>query len=200
MIVLGIDGWRDGWVGVRLDRGRFTSACVGRSLRDLIDDTDERIGIDIPLSFAVDGAARTFDIEARRRLRGRASTLFVVPSREVMEAEPYAAANALSRQRHGRGISKQVYNLRSKIFEAAELDDDRFIEVHPEVAFAEMAGEPLMERKKSWAGQQRRRALLRRQGVEIPDDVGPAGVVPPDDLLDAAAVAVAVQTRDLRTR
>ncbi len=57
------------------------------------------------------------------------------------------------------------------------------------MSFAALAGEPLPERKKTWAGQARRRRLLAAAGITLPDDLGPSGVVPPDDLLDAAAAA-----------
>ena len=43
--------------------------------------------------------------------------------------------------------------------------------------------------KKTWAGQMVRRRLLERHGIELPDDLGPVGVVPPDDVIDAAAAA-----------
>jgi predicted RNase H-like nuclease len=63
------------------------------------------------------------------------------------------------------------------------------VEAHPELCFAALAGAPLPERKHSWAGAVRRRALLAAAGIEVPDDLGPAGAVPVDDVLDAAAVA-----------
>jgi predicted RNase H-like nuclease len=62
-------------------------------------------------------------------------------------------------------------------------------EAHPEVSFRTMAGEPLAHAKKTWAGQARRRELLAKQGIVLPDSLGPAGQAPPDDVLDAAAVA-----------
>jgi predicted RNase H-like nuclease len=52
-----------------------------------------------------------------------------------------------------------------------------------------MAGEPLTYAKKTWTGQARRRELLARHGIVLPDQLGPAGQAPPDDVLDAAAVA-----------
>ncbi|ADP82737.1 DUF429 domain-containing protein [Pseudofrankia inefficax] len=51
------------------------------------------------------------------------------------------------------------------------------------------AHRPLTHAKTTWAGAARRRALLRSAGILLPDDLGPAGVVPPVDVLDAAAVA-----------
>src|SRR3712207_3556125 len=52
-----------------------------------------------------------------------------------------------------------------------------------------MAGAPLAYAKKTWSGQARRRELLARHGIVLPDMLGPAGQAPPDDVLDAAAVA-----------
>jgi predicted RNase H-like nuclease len=51
------------------------------------------------------------------------------------------------------------------------------------------AHRPLEYAKTTWAGAARRRALLRAAGILLPDDLGPANVVPPVDVLDAAAVA-----------
>jgi predicted RNase H-like nuclease len=51
------------------------------------------------------------------------------------------------------------------------------------------AQRPLSHAKTTWAGAARRRALLRAAGIVLPDDLGPANVVPPVDVLDAAAVA-----------
>jgi predicted RNase H-like nuclease len=44
--------------------------------------------------------------------------------------------------------------------------------------------------KRSWNGQQERRAALASVGIEVPAILeGRAGLVPPDDLLDAAVAA-----------
>ena len=68
--------------------------------------------------------------------------------------------------------------------------DTLVCEVHPELSFAEMAGEVLAERKTTWAGAMRRRALLAAHGLTLPDDLGSAGrEAKVDDVLDAAAVA-----------
>lgn len=189
MSVVGFDGWRGGWIGIRLRNGVFAEAVEGRRLAALISTRDAVIGVDMPLGFADGAEPRPFDLAARARLGARASTLFIVPSRDVMATAPYAEANRVARRRYGKGISKQVYNLREKIFEAIELDDERLIEIHPELVFADLAGEPLAEPKKTWNGQRRRLALLEEVGVTLPAELRSAGRVPPDDIIDAAAVA-----------
>jgi predicted RNase H-like nuclease len=109
----------------------------------------------------------------------------------VLETSSYTEANELSKQHFGRGISAQSYALRRKIFEVDECatTDDRIYEVHPEVCFTAMKSEPLAYTKKSWHGQQARLHLLAQNGINIPDDLGPVGLIPPDDIIDAAAAA-----------
>jgi len=84
-----------------------------------------------------------------------------------------------------------VYALRRKILEVDKCasTDDRIYEVHPEVSFAAMNGEPLAYPKKSWHGQPARLHLLANAGITIPEDLGPVGSIPPDDIIDASAAA-----------
>jgi predicted RNase H-like nuclease len=83
---------------------------------------------------------------------------------------------------HGRAkVSAQAYALRERIFEAervAELDG-RVYQVHPEVCFCEMAGEPLQHSKRTWSGFKERFELLERNGITIPSALGAAGAAAP---------------------
>jgi predicted RNase H-like nuclease len=66
--------------------------------------------------------------------------------------------------------------------------------VHPEVSFQALAGgDPLPYAKKSWRGQAIRRSLLAAAGILLPEALGEADSVPPDDILDAAAAAWSAQ-------
>lgn len=72
-------------------------------------------------------------------------------------------------------------------------------EVHPEVAFATVAGAPLLSKHTS-EGRSQRAAVLRQVGIELPPV--PKGAKP-DDLLDAAicayvAVGIAAGSSDIR--
>ena len=91
------------------------------------------------------------------------------------------------------GFSVQAWSLREKIRQADELRAQRprlLYEVHPELSFAELNGGPVIAAsKKTWNGQMTRRAVLARAGIDLPDDLAGAGIVPADDVLDAAAVA-----------
>ena len=172
---------------VALLDGRFDSAGVAPTASDFVNIDAAVIGIDIPIGLPEAGR-RAADLEAKRLLGARSSTLFLAPPRLVVEAEPYAAANELAKQRFGFGISRQSYGLRDKILEVDAIGDERFHEVHPELSFKEMAGEVLPS-KKTWDGTARRRHLLAGARIELPNGLGEAGAVPVDDVLDAAAAA-----------
>jgi predicted RNase H-like nuclease len=101
----------------------------------------------------------------------------------------HAEAAALSRQLIGKGITQQSYALRYKIFEVDALLEERVIEVHPEVSFHALAKGQLPYRKKSWNGFWRRWQLLTSVGIDVPPDLGLAGVAPLDDIADAAVGA-----------
>lgn len=188
---IGVDAFAGGWVAVELDSaGRFAAAWPARTLAALLAGVPATaaIGVDIPIG-GVESGWRDADLAARARLGRRASTVFLMPPREVWALESYEAANTELRRRSGAGLARQSFHLFRKMREAeAERDQHDLFESHPELVFAAMAGAPLVT-KNSWAGLVRRRALLSEVGIVFPDDLGPAGVVPSDDVLDAAAVA-----------
>ncbi len=192
-VVAGFDGWRGGWVGIVLDGGTYAGSVVAESMAEAIARLEEAavIAVDIPMS-PPRARVREAEQEAKRLLGSRSSTVFLTPPRVVLRASTYAAARAEATARFGRGVSAQAYALRHRILELEPLAraDERIHEVHPELAFREMnAGTPVEDNKKTWAGQMRRRRLLAGEGIEVPDELGAVGMVPPDDVLDAAAVA-----------
>jgi predicted RNase H-like nuclease len=148
------------------------------------------IGVDMPIGYPATDR-RPADVAARAFLGRRASSVFFTPTRAVLTAVDYAAANALSKRTTTRGISAQSFALRTKILEIESIAaaDARLYEVHPEVSFAALAGGPLSAGKKSWTGQMERRALLIQAGIVIPDALPAVGRAAPDDVLDAAVAA-----------
>lgn len=149
------------------------------------------IGVDIPIGLVARGV-READLEVRRFLVRRPSSLFVMPPRGVVTARTYETACARAVTSTGKRISRQAFNLFEKLREVdRHVGDARLVEVHPETSFALMAGEPgLVHGKRSWAGVARRRALLAAEGIALPDAFGTAvDAVGVDDVLDAAAAA-----------
>ena len=62
-------------------------------------------------------------------------------------------------------------------------------EVHPEVSFAMLLGQPATSPKKTWTGMRERLQALRGAGIDL-DEIGEAGRhAGVDDVLDAAAAA-----------
>ena len=149
----------------------------------------DAIGVDIPIGMP-QTATRRADREARRFVGSRAPSVFDTPPRAVLEAPTYEEARNISLSKYGRGVSAQSYRLREKL-----LDVDRarsghpIFEVHPEVSFCGLAGKPLAHNKRSWNGQMLRRRLLMGAGLALPDELDDAAAVAVDDVLDAAVVA-----------
>ena len=193
MAVMGVDGWRGGWVGALLD-GREVHVLHLTSMADVLAVPDvDVVGIDMPIGLSDDGR-RTCDLEARRRLgrAGAASTVFPAPVRPVLGAESYAEARRLAVAASRRSISSQSWNLVPSI---RRVDDalgnpptDHVVEVHPELAFRDLDPR-VRDRKALLRGQaQRIRALLPVMDVLHGLAEAPAGI-PLVDALDACAAA-----------
>jgi predicted RNase H-like nuclease len=142
--------------------------------------------VDTPIGLLPSGW-RDCDRAAAAHIGRRRSSVFAVPPAPVWDVGDYPTANALCRTLTGAGLSKQAYNLRPRVLEANALTN--LYEVHPEVSFRELSGAELLYPKLTWAGHTVRRSLLHSAGIDLPDDLGPAGLAGPDDVLDAAAVA-----------
>ena len=185
-VVAGVDGYRDGWVVVRLDVAGAVGVCTFQTFAEIAPLDVRVIAVDIPIGVPETGL-RPADVAARRFVGGRASSVFPTPPRVALEAESFAEALARARGATGRGISAQSYALRRRILEveAVARTDERVVEVHPEVSFAELAGSPLAHSKRTPEGLSERRGHLRRAGL----DAAPARGVPEADLLDALVAA-----------
>ncbi len=193
MRVLGVDGWAKGWVSVELDDGQFAGARVDSTLQGLLDAAAEVswVAVDIPLGL-VEGGARQADVETALLLGPRRSSVFPTPPRPVFAEDSYLAAAQRHVELVGKGLSRQSYALRTRLLEANVLYDRggfALREVHPEMSFTMMGDGPPTMSKKTWEGQRDRLERLRSVGIELPDRLGAAGVVPADDILDAAAAA-----------
>jgi predicted RNase H-like nuclease len=191
-VVVGVDGWSRGWVGVELRDGRFAEARQEATLDALLTAVDaDAIAIDIPLGL-VERGWRQADVEAKKLLGRRSSRVFLTPPRAALAQVAHAAASSLCRELNQQGFSIQAWGLKRKLLEANVINDVgdlRLYEVHPEVSFAAMGLGPNDTGKKTWAGQRQRLRLLKSVGIHLPDELGTAGVVPPDDVIDATAAA-----------
>ena len=182
----GVDMAGGGWAVVVLDDDRVVQAFRSESFAEALLVEAEVVGVDIPIGIPETGP-RPADVEARRFVGARGSSVFPTPVRKVLEAPTYAEARAIAVELTGKSVSAQSYALRHRILEVdqhASLDE-RVIEVHPEVSFSELAHRPLLLKHRT-DGLAERRALLEEAGIDVPDSV-PRIAEP--DLLDATIVA-----------
>ena len=198
MKVLGLDGFRNGWVTVSFDGSTAAIGFHGH-VADALAGSFERAAIDIPIGMSVDGE-RLCDRLACDALHPHRSRVFTGARRWLWEEfDDPDKANAEALRRCEKRASRQLWHIGRKIMEV-----DAFVrshpqleirEAHPELVFRRLnAGRPLPS-KKSGEGLSMRRALLRRTGFEQIDDwLGAArrGTgAKADDVLDACVVAVA---------
>ena len=159
--------------------------------------------VDIPIGLPGAGSqARDCDIEARRAVAPRGSTVFPAPSRAALAADGYEAACEANLHATGRKLSRQCWGIVPKIGEV-----DRWLrqgrqrpvvrETHPEVAFWALNGQrPVLESKKSASGLSARLELLsaRFRGARACYAACDAEYrrkdVARDDIVDAMACAV----------
>lgn len=178
--VVGVDKARGGWVAVDLVDGAYGRSRFIERLGPGAFDRCRCVAIDIPLAYPRTGR-RSAELDARKRLGRRASTVFLTP--------PAEAVSGSWEEARSRGVSKQSWNLVPFIEEARAARGVNWIEAHPELVFLVLAG-AAPPPKKTWNGHTERRRLLADAGIEIPDDIGDAGRVAADDVLDAAACAL----------
>lgn len=199
--VAGIDGCRGGWLALVLGpEGDVRDIAVAPGWRDLDLDDCTILAVDMPIGLS-DSGPRACDIAARRHLpRGRKSSVFAPPRRAMLKCGTWAEANALGRAGDGAGISHQAWNLIAKIRELDSAIDpasqERIREVHPELVFQRLAGSTPLPSKKAPAGRAARLALLEAAGIAgLPGRIAalPRKLAQPDDLLDAAACALAAR-------
>lgn len=194
--VLGVDACKGGWVGIALGE-QDPQAYAAADIEALIRKVEEHgplavVAVDIPIGLP-DAGRRRADELAKAEIGARRSSVFMTPVRRALGAPDHRAAVAINRELAGEGSSIQAFGLKVKVFEVerfAGRDSHVLIEVHPEVSFAHMAGQPLTSRKLTWAGAEQRRELLRACGIALSGDLGLAGWnAGVDDVLDAGAAA-----------
>ena len=196
--VLGVDACPAGWVGVLLAPGRPPAVLAAGRIAALVELARESaevavVAIDIPIGLP-DRGSRLADELARRALPGKGSSVFTTLTRAAYTAESYADGREqnLAATDGLRSASAQAYALRARILDVDEWLRSKptvaVIEVHPELSFARMAGQPIAARKKDPEGIDARRRTLERAGVVPPAWYRGSGFGE-DDLLDACAVA-----------
>jgi predicted RNase H-like nuclease len=197
--VAGVDGTPGGWAILIMEADRLRIRRLA-ALSDLLDVASdfEIIAVDIPIGLldTYEVGGRVCDRAARVLLDRRASSVFPAPVRPVLGATSWPDACVRSRASapNGKAVSKQTFAILRKIREVDELLQARrelrdvVREVHPEVCFCELVGQPMVHRKGSAAGRQERRLALTRvfADVDILEKSGRDQGLPIEDIFDAA--------------
>jgi predicted RNase H-like nuclease len=199
MIYVGVDGYRKGWVAVRVD-GETRELCFYSTIAELLATTFDLAAIDMPIGLP-EADERACDLEARAMLRPHSSRVFTGARRGLWDFGSRGAAHAEMKRRGETGVTCQLWNLGCKIrqLDAAMTPHRQHTvrEAHPELVFLRLNNGRPLPRKKDKEGRDIRRCLLLKQGFEEIDDwlnvqrVGKGARA--DDVLDACAVAIAAR-------
>mgnify|MGYP003885384939 CR=1 FL=1 len=155
------------------------------------------LAVDIPIGLPASGDRRC-DLAARALLppNARASVFTGLRRPLLARRSNYAAANAWAKS-DGKGLSRQAWGLLGKVAEVDALmtpaRQRRVREAHPELIFRRLAAGAALAPKKTPQGRDQRLMLLAGQGLEVAEswfDRLPRSRAKPDDLLDAAALAL----------
>jgi predicted RNase H-like nuclease len=168
-----VDGCRAGWVAVAQTLGGQLSYRVFPVFASIFEYyADALILVDVPIGLIDSGPdERLCDREARRLLKGRASSVFPAPVRAALYATDYRAAAAANHEatQGRRSLTRQSWAITPKIREVNECLAGRksplpgVREMHPEVCFWSLNGRrPLRHGKKTDEGYRERAALLSR--------------------------------------
>lgn len=185
--VVGVDACPGGWIVVQLSSDGTATANVVRRFEKILALDVTTIAVDIPVGL-VDESPREADKAAQLFVGARRNSVFSTPIRAVLEFDSHAEANRRCHELTGKGLSLQSFWLCKRMLEVDTWakTDERIIEVHPEASFCALRREPLRFSKHTPEGLAERRALLEREGIDIPRRPPRAKE---DDLLDAVAAA-----------
>jgi predicted RNase H-like nuclease len=200
--VVGVDGCKFGWIAADYDPdGRRLTFTAHADFSSLLLTSVEAasIAVDIPIGLTESFQPRRCDLRARRLIGPRSSSIFPAPDRRLLQFPTYPEASAFSREKCGKGLTRQSFAIFGKIAQAdsamsPELQS-RVFEIHPEVCFWAAADRRhLRYPKRKEAGFEERRAILEQVmiGVGIPTRHEAARLLPgagPDDVLDAMVAA-----------
>ena len=166
----GIDGCKAGWVSIyktNLSKWEIEIFTTIEEFWNIYSDA-ELVLIDIPIGL-IDGgpAPRSAEVAARKYLSGKhSSSIFPTPCRAALLKSTYEEANQVNREKTGKGLSKQTWNIMEKIRELdILLQEDKnarnvFYEAGPELCFMTLADKSFNHYKKTEDGLKNRLNLI----------------------------------------
>lgn len=159
------------------------------------------VTIDVPIGLPESTRFRCCDVEARRRLGKRQSSVFMTPGRYLLTAQDYPETRRMVEERRRqepetKGVGAQAWSIVPKIREVDVFPrsepkcQEWLLEVHPEVCFLAWS-DRLLYGKHSAVGQMERLGLTREEFPDaeraILEDLNATHKVDLTDILDAYA-------------
>lgn len=204
---IGIDVCKGKWVAVALTENSF-EANKFDSIEEICNryENADSIIIDIPIGLPETINDLRPEAEARKYLKGKASSIFNVPCRQSVYIQDYKSANEKNKEILGKGISIQSFGICSKIREVDEFLNkspkwkNKLLEGHPEICFSILNNvEAVLESKIKPEGQQKRLELLKRYYSKSDLVIQKYSKDTParkklDDVIDALCLAVIGET------
>jgi predicted RNase H-like nuclease len=202
---IGVDGCKRGWFFVGLDDNNSWNIGILSKISELSEliTASDLILVDIPIGLWEDNKnERQCDLEARKVLKQRRSSVFPVPSRLALNCKTYEEGSQVNYEYTARKLSRQSWAIASKIKEMdkflGEIETpEKIREFHPEVGFWGLNNYVAMQySKKSQEGFNERLALLSNYCWYAKDIVEMAKrkyhrkEVAKDDIIDALVAAV----------
>lgn len=157
MYVVGVDGCKGGWLGIKLTSEGAWEVKVFDSFSQLWEAYRDAalILVDIPIGLLDNAHGRPCDWLARRVLGPRYRSVFPVPCRLAIYATTYDKAIKINEKLTKKRVFQATWNIVPKIRQVEELllKDSKarkvIREVHPEVLFWALAGRRPMKFKKT---------------------------------------------------
>ncbi len=171
MNYIGIDGCKKGWFYFGLDdfnNYSFGVSPVFSECQNIINNA-EIVLVDIPIGLReIDTKERLCDLEARKVLGNRRSSVFPPPSRLALKHQDFNLASDVNFKFTGKRLSKQSFAIMKKINQVDEfvrltVRQGKIREIHPEVCFWALNGKkPMIFNKKKPEGIRERTLLLKQ--------------------------------------
>src|SRR5580698_8834005 len=119
--VAGVDGCSAGWIAAEFDLdGRQITYTTRADFSSLLLACFEAasIAVDIPIGLTESFQPRRCDLLARRLIGPRSSSIFPAPDRRLLQFPAYSEASAFSREKSGKGLTRQSFAIFGKIAQA----------------------------------------------------------------------------------
>jgi len=131
--MVGADASRGRWLAIKLSEDGSWEINLVRNIAEMWESYSRAssILIDVPIGLREQGdKGRLCDMEARKRIGARRSSVFRAPCRAALRAENYEDAKRISREKTGKSLSIQSWGIIPKVREVDEFLNENALAEH----------------------------------------------------------------------